>query len=380
MSRRNQTIILYICTILVLCTLYAAQPIQPLFKSEFALNNFQAAVFTTVIMFPLGISPILYGYILESFSAKQMLGASLLFLGALEIVFSFSNTYMLLIGIRAVQGFLIPAALTSLISYISTTATVSTVQKALGNYVAVTIIGGFLGRLLSGLSADAFGWRPFFFILGICLIIMFALLMKVDADAKIGFSKPTVSQIAKVIKQRHNFLIYAGIFSVFFVFQGLLNFLPFELKSINAALGDGKVGLMYAGYIMGIITAFNITRIVRFIGSETKAIIFGMLIFLLGLQLFNITSFKLMFFSMFIFCLGMFMVHTIAAGLVNKLAKEYKGITNGLYLSSYYAGGTLGTFIPGFFFQHFGWHIFLIFLGMVLLTGLTFWWMLKREI
>jgi YNFM family putative membrane transporter len=378
MNVRNQTVVLYLCTITVLCTLYAAQPIQPLFKSEFALTGFQAAIFTTVIMLPLGIAPILYGYILESVSAKQILGGSLLFLGVLEILFSFSHSYVLLIGIRALQGLLIPAALTSLISYISVSSTVSTVQKALGNYVAVTIMGGFLGRFLSGISAGFFGWRPFFLIIGVCLLILFIFLLRVDTDAKVGFSKPTASQVVKVIRIRRNFLLYGGIFCVFFVFQGVLNFLPFELKAISADFEDGKVGLMYAGYIVGIITAFNITRIIGFIGSETKTMLLGLLIFLVGLQLFNITSFKVMFASMFVFCLGMFTAHTIAAGLVNKLAKEYKGITNGLYLSSYYAGGTLGTFVPGFFFQYLGWHAFLVFLGLVLLIGMTFWIILDR--
>jgi YNFM family putative membrane transporter len=331
-------------------------------------------------MFPLGISPILYGYILESVSAKKVLGCSMLLLGILEIIFSLSNTYLLLIGIRAVQGLLIPAALTSLITYISASATASTVQKALGNYVAVTIMGGFLGRFLSGVSAGAFGWRPFFLLIGVCLLILSLLLMKVDTDAKVGFSKPTVFQVANVVRIRHNLLLYGGIFCVFFVFQGLLNFLPFELKRVNENFGEGMVGFMYAGYITGIITAFNITRIVGFIGSETKSIIIGMFIYIAGLQLFNIPSFKVMFFSMFIFCLGMFTVHTIAAGLVNKLAKEYKSITNGLYLSSYYAGGTLGSFVPGFFFQHFGWNIFLITLTLALLAGLVFWGLLYKEV
>ncbi|MDR2104519.1 MAG: MFS transporter [Deferribacteraceae bacterium] len=380
MSVKSQTLILYLCTILVLCTLYAAQPIQPLFKSEFSLNSFQAAIFTTVIMLPLGIAPILYGYILENFSAKQMLSGSMLFLGILEAIFSLSSSYPLLIGIRAVQGFLIPAALTSLISYISTSATVSTVQKALGNYVAVTIIGGFLGRFLSGVSAGAFGWRPFFLLIGICLIGLSLLLMKVKADAKPAFSKPALSHALKVVKIRHNTFLYCGIFAVFFVFQGLLNFLPFELKTLSGSFSEGKVGFMYAGYIMGVITAFNISKIVKFIGSETKSLIIGALIYLAGLQLFNFPSFKVMFCSMFVFCLGMFMVHTIAAGLVNKLAKEYKSITNGLYLSSYYAGGTFGTFIPGYFFQHYGWHVFLAFLSLALFVGLVFWILLYREI
>ncbi|MDR1285516.1 MAG: MFS transporter [Campylobacteraceae bacterium] len=375
---KKQTVILYMCAILILCTLYAAQPIQPLFKEEFALNGFQAVIFTTVIMFPLGIAPILYGYILESWSSRQMLRVSLLLLGILEISFSFSNSYAVLIGIRAVQGFLIPAALTSLVSYISTSSTYENIQRALGNYVAITIMGGFLGRLLSGISSEYFGWRPFFFIIGLGLIISFFALLGVGKDIKAGFVKPTKKEIVNILKIKHNFYIYAAIFCVFFVFQGLLNFLPFELKNINENLGESKVGFMYAGYVIGLITALNVTKIIRFFKSESKAMIFGMFVYIVGLQLFNIEIFMVMFGSMFVFCLGMFMIHSIATGFVNKLSKEHKSITNGLYLSFYYAGGTLGSFLPGVFYQHLGWNAFLFFLGFVLLLGLTFLLLLKK--
>ncbi|MDR1614228.1 MAG: MFS transporter, partial [Campylobacteraceae bacterium] len=360
---KKQSVILYICTILVLCTLYAAQPIQPLFKSEFALSNFQAVIFTTVIMFPLGIAPILYGYILENWSSRQMLRISLLLLGVLEICFSFADSYIVLIAIRAAQGFLIPAALTSLVSYISTSSAHENIQRALGNYVAITIMGGFLGRLLSGISSEYFGWRPFFFIIGFGLILSFFALLGVGKDAKTGFVRIRKKEVINVLKRRYNFFIYAAIFCVFFVFQGLLNFLPFELKSINENLGESKVGMMYAGYVIGLITALNVTRIIGFFKSESKAMICGMFVYIVGLGLFNIEQFGIMFASMFVFCLGMFMVHSIAAGFVNKLAQKHKSITNGLYLSFYYAGGTLGSFLPGFFYQYFGWHIFLAFLG-----------------
>ncbi|MDR2081851.1 MAG: MFS transporter [Campylobacteraceae bacterium] len=369
---KKQNAILYLCTILVLCTLYAAQPIQPLFKDEFALNSFQAVIFTTVIMFPLGIAPLFYGYILENWSSRQMLRVSLLLLGILEISFSLSGSYIVLIGIRAAQGFLIPAALTSLVSYISTSSTHENIQRALGNYVAITIMGGFLGRLLSGISSEYFGWRPFFFIIGCGLVLLFFALLGVNKDAKAGFTKITKKEVANVFKIKHNFFIYAAIFCVFFVFQGLLNFLPFELKSINENLGESKVGLMYAGYVIGLITALNVTKIIRFFKSESKAMIWGMFIYIAGLQLFHIESFAVMFASMFVFCLGMFMVHSIAAGFVNKLAHERKSITNGLYLSFYYAGGTFGSFLPGVFYQHFGWNAFLFVLGFALLCGVVF--------
>lgn len=370
---------IYACAILVLFTLYAAQPIQPLFKEQFALGDLQAVIFTTVIMLPLGVAPILYGYILENFPQKRMLRMSLFLLGMLEIAFAFSDSYGALIGIRAAQGLLIPAALTSLISHVSVSSSAADMQKALGNYVGITIAGGFLGRFLSGLSSEYFGWRPFFLLIGVGLVVLSFFLARIGDDGKSGFGKPTGKEIAAILRVRHNALICAAILCVFFVFQGLLNFLPFELKKIDTTTGGGKTGLMYAGYVIGIVTALNVTRIIRFFGSAPRAMIVGMLIYIAGLQIFHVRSFAVMFFSMFVFCLGMFMVHSLAAGYINKLAGERKSITNGLYLSFYYAGGTLGTFLPGIFYHRWGWHVFVAVLSFVLLLALAFVALLARR-
>jgi YNFM family putative membrane transporter len=368
---KKQTSIFYACTILVFFTLYGAQPIQPLFKEQFALGDFQTLVFTTMIMLPLGVAPMLYGYILENFPLKRMLKVSLFLLGLLEIGFAFGNSYALLIGIRGAQGLLIPAALTSLVSYISISSSVTKVQKALGNYVGITILGGFLGRFLSGMSSEYFGWRPFFLLTGVGLVVLSFFLTEGSDDARAGFGKPTRREIVDILRVRHNALICAAILCVFFVFQAILNFLPFELGNIDANTGSGKTGLMYAGYVVGIAVALNATRVIRFFGSEPRAMAAGMTISIAGLQLFHIQSFAVMFPSMFVFCLGMFMVHSLATGYINKLAGERKSITNGLYLSFYYTGGTLGTFSPGVFYYHWGWHTFLIVLTFVLLLALA---------
>ncbi|MDR0717382.1 MAG: MFS transporter [Azoarcus sp.] len=376
---KKQMPILHACAILVLFTLYGVQPIQPLFKEQFALGDLQAVIFTTVTMLPLGVAPILYGYILENFPLKRMLRTSLFLLGILEIGFALSDSYAVLIGIRAAQGLLIPAALTALVSYVSISSSTGNMQKALGNYVGITILGGFLGRLLSGISAEFFGWRPFFMLTGAGLIVLAFSLAKIGDGAKSGFGKPAASEIAAILGIRHNALICAAILCVFFVFQGLLNFLPFELKNIDRNIGGGKTGLMYAGYVIGIIAALNATRVIRLFGSAPRAMAAGMLIYIAGLQIFHVKSFVIMFLSMSVFCLGMFMVHSLAAGYINKLAGERKSITNGLYLSFYYMGGTLGTFLPGIFHHLWGWHAFVIALTFVLLLALAFIALLARR-
>ena len=376
----HQLLIIYTCTILTLCTLYAVQPIQPLFEKEFDLSRFEAVIFTTVIMLPLGFAPIFYGYILETFSSKLFLRNAVLILGILELCFAWSSSYSVLLTIRALQGLLIPAVLTSLMSYISFITPKDKVQQAIGYYIGATILGGFIGRLLSGILSDLFGWRLFFVLLGIALVLMFGALSFLSEEVKVDFVKPKLSQVMDVLKNKTFFNIYMMMFFIFFVFQALLNFLPFQLKTFSSTMGYGKVGMMYAGYIIGFIISIRILWMIRLFGNETKTIIFGILTYVVGLQIFHVNDYMVMFGGMFVFCAGFFIIHSVASGLISKLAHEKRAISNGLYLSFYYAGGTIGTFAPGVFYHYLGWHIFLGLLALISFATLYFAFRLQRTL
>lgn len=360
---------LYFATVVTFCSLYAAQPIQPLFKAEFQLSNFQAILFTTLMMAPLGFAPLVYGYILESFSAKVMLRWALFLLGILELFFAMADNYLTLLTIRGVQGLMIPAILTSLVSYISYTSPPEKVQQSIAAYIAATIVGGFLGRFLSGLCTDLFGWRFFFFVLGLLLLLNGYLLKGMARDAKMKYGRPKIGEIIALLRTKEYMWIYASIFCLFFVFAALMNFLPFELKKINPASRETGVGLLYLGYSMGLLVSLNVRRIIGYFGNETRAITAGILVFALGTLSFMVEHYLVMFLGMFVFCAGLFTAHSLLSGLVNKLARDNKAIANGLYISFYYTGGTLGSVLPGAVFQYYGWQPFL--LQLLVMIGLA---------
>jgi len=361
---------IYFCTVITFCSLYAAQPIQPVFQHEFSLTSLQAILFTTLMMLPLGFAPMFYGVLLESLSARLIVRTAILLLGVLELVFSLTNNYLLLLFLRGLQGMVIPAILTSLVSYISFTAPREDVQSAIARYIAATILGGFLGRFFSGLCTDLFGWRFFFFVLGLLLIWGFFLLRTLEKDANLEYTRPKLGEVAELVRQPQFFWLYCTIFSVFFVFAGLLNFLPFELKAINPSFRETGIGFMYFGYVMGILVSLNVRRLISLFGSETRVAMAGLFLYIIGICGFMIPDHRAMFLAMFVFCTGMFMAHSLLSGFINTLAKSKKGIANGVYISFYYLGGTIGSFAPGVLYEHFGWKVFLYSLILVVCGAL----------
>lgn len=350
---------IYFTTIITFCSLYAAQPIQPVFQTEFHLTNLQAILFTTLMMAPLSVAPLFYGYILEAYSARALLRAAVGMLAVLELIFSCVSSYVPLLVIRGLQGMMIPAILTSLVSYISYSAPRESVQHSIAVYIAATIVGGFLGRFLSGLFTDLVSWRLFFFLLGIALACAYWMLRNLEKDVKMEYARPNIKEYAALLRQPQFRWIYLSIFCLFLVFSGMMNFLPFELKKMNISLSETGVGLLYFGYSIGVLVSVNSRRIIRFFGNEPDAVTAGIALFLVGTLIFSVERYPVMFMAMFVFCAGLFIAHSLLSGLVNKLSLDNRAIANGVYISFYYAGGTIGSFAPGLVFELFGWKAFL---------------------
>lgn len=355
--------------VLTFSVLYSPQPLLPVLMKEFGVDKSNAALITTVTMLPLSLSPIIYGFILEKLTARRVMSFAISILVVLEISIYFINEFYLLIFVRLLQGFLIPGVLTSLMTFVSMASEKSLIQRVMSYYIAATILGGFLGRFISGLISKLFGWRYGFLILGFSLAISFVLLFFIS-DYKIQVKERITLKNAMNVIKTHPFLnIYITIFCTFFVFAAMLNFIPFRLKEISDNVSEFIIGLSYSGYVMGIIVSLFSMLLIKFFKSEKKVILYGLMIYLISIPIFSVKSISFIFFAMFVFCTGMFTVHSIASGFLNKLAISNKGIVNGLYVSFYYTGGVLGTFLPGYLYKSSGWNAFLILLSALILIG-----------
>ena len=367
-------------TVMTFSALYAPQPLQPVLMGEFGVSKEQAALLTTVTMIPLSIAPIVYGYMLESFSSKKLFSIGVGALALLQLAFFLTENFQLLIVIRFFVGMAIPAVLTSIMTYISTVTKRETVQRQMAFYISSTILGGFAGRFFSGLIASYFGWRWTFLILA-CSLGLAVFLIRSLHEAEIKISRFCFRSVLDVLKKRQFATVYLLIFATFSTFAAILNFIPFRVREISAGSSSFTIGVMYMGYIMGIVMSLNAVRIIKVFKGEMNTVFSALAFYACTLFLFTYPSLYVMFFGMFLFCCGMFLAHSVASGYVNKIADDKKGITNGLYVSFYYLGGAFGSFIPGFIYSSLGWNSFLVFIGSILVAALIIaWFMQDRKV
>jgi len=255
MPLRKHTEILPIIfnTILALSVLYAPQPLLPVISNEFGVSREMAAALTTVTFIPLALAPLFYGYLLETISPIRVLKIAVPLLAITELFFAGATSFSLLIIIRLLQGLLIPAILTSLMTYLSGRSSADKLQRTMAIYIAATIFGGFIGRATSGLVANLFGWQFSFLLLAVALSIGFFTLFYLPASEEIRTTRPQPRIILDVLRKPSFLPIFLSIFCLFFIFAAVMNFLPFRLTDLSDQANELRIGLMYTGYMMGIL-------------------------------------------------------------------------------------------------------------------------------
>lgn len=365
MKKRDLFIVIY-CIIIILSVMYATQPIQPLLAKQFNISIIKASQFTAVIMLFLAISPIIYGYILEKINVKKMLINSSIILFITNIFLGLATSYELFLFFRVIEALVVPAILTSLMSILANIDK-ENIKFNMSIYVASTVFGGLVGRIFSGFIATNLSYEFVFYSLSLAILVSIYFISKLSYEGEATISKPKITDVMEILKDKRFLVIYFLMFCVFFVFSGVLNILPFRVKEISSNVSEFQISLLYLGYGMGILISLNSSKIIKFFKNELNTILFG-LIFFLFITIFLIQeNIIFIFLLIFLFCVGMFTVHTVSTGLANSMKESQKSLTSGMYLSFYYLGGALGSFLPSIIYEKFGWNVVIYMFCIILL-------------
>ncbi|KZN51889.1 MFS transporter [Pseudoalteromonas luteoviolacea] len=357
------------CSIVVFFVLYAPQPLLAMFAEHYQVSPAKAGLLMTVTMLPLAVAPIFYGLVLTRRCKLTMLRYTMLALAVCCLVISVTQQFEIFLFMRFIEGLMLPAALTSMTSYIGQTWQGQNLREKMTWYVGSTIVGGYAGRALAANFTNWWGFESFY-LFNAGLLIVLALMIRPTPKEQ-NDAKPIISpkDYLKPLKTTQLLRLYSAVFCMFFCFSALLNYLPFILSNEYDIKDPSTIAWVYSGYLIGAI----ISMLTPFLSkiSRNNWLILSVLFAvystsLLIMQWRNLDTFVAMF---TLFCACMFMIHASAAPLANEISTANAGVTNGAYVSFYYCGGALGTFVPGFIYQLYGMHVFLLSLLLVCITG-----------
>ena len=372
MDIKTKVSVIYIA-IITLSSIYIPQPILPLLALEFGTTAQNTSAITSITLLPMAFAPLFYGYFLENHQPKLILSLSLFVAGIFQILLAWSESLETFLLLRFIQSLFFPAILTTLLT-ILTRSQSGSLQFNVSIYIASTIAGGLIGRMGGAYLTELFSWQICFILLGVSLTLGGIFSLSWIANQASKLTQFTFSQILPLLGNKTSLVVLSSVFVMFFSFQAVLNTLPFYAKEMFPHISQNELGRLYLGYSIGIVVSLLANPIIKLCGGREKTIFLSLNLFALGLCVFLLHSLMWIYVGMFVMCFGSFIAHSVLNALNNSLNPKYKAASSGLYLSFYYTGGTLGSYLSSFVFELFGWQMLIISLAITLsLTSFVFY-------
>ena len=343
---------------------YAPQPMYNTISREFGSGRAATGFLVGVYMLSLSVSPLFVGVLLGRVGIRRaILGASCL-LGASAVGIWQAASFPALLAVRAFQALLAPVVLTAVMAAIADLFRHLDLNRALAGYIAITLAGALTGRIAGGWGADLFGWRETVILFCLPFFLALPILWRLPEirQPESGAHRPRLADYRRILRRPGVACLLLAEACGVFVFTAVGNLLPFRMAELGRGHSDGLVGLMYAGYAIGLAASLILAPLKRLMRTNGRVLLAGALIYLASALTLASPSLPVIFAGIWGMAFGQFVVHAMSPGLVNVFAaKGYPGghcdraMVNGLFLSCFYFGAFLGSFVPGTVYAHFGW-------------------------
>jgi MFS transporter, YNFM family, putative membrane transport protein len=350
-----------LCGVFAFLTLYCTQPLLPMLTQ--VLHASKAAVGLTVSASTLGVAlaaPI-FGALTERLSRRRVIIASAIASAIPTLLAATSPDLHALIFWRFLQGIALPGIFATVITYIGEEWERKSIALVMSLYVSATALGGFSGRFLAGIVADAYGWRWSFVLLG-CLTLLGAAI--IARWLPHGRKRPRFEHEeggegpgglgAVWIALRHlrnpRLLATFGVgFGTLFTLVATFTYSTFYLADAPFHLSTLALSYLFAIYLVGLVVTpfggFLVTRI-----GMRRGMAAAIAICAAGeLTTLSHTLWIVVLPGLGLVCTGVFIAQSTATSFLRMAAPAGGRVSAaGLYLSSYYLGGTIAGVAPSY--------------------------------
>jgi predicted MFS family arabinose efflux permease len=339
-------------------TLFAPQPILPMLAGIFHASKVTISLMVTASTLGVALAAPAVGQIADRVGRKRVIVLSASTLGIATLLTATSTTLGALLFWRFIQGVATPGVFSVTTAYVHDEWPPARAASAISAYVSGTIVGGFSGRVIAGFTAEHLGWHWAFILLG-CISIAIAIYLAayLPAGRTFGYQAAPARMTDAVVDHLRNkqlLAAYAVGSCVLFSLTALFTYVTFHLAAPPFSLSPGWIGSIFVVYLAGaVVTPIVGRRIDR--DGYGKTLVRAAAIGAAGALLSLVPNVWAVIAGLAICCSGVFIAQASATTFVGVAAKHNRALALGLYVSFYYAGGSLGGTAPGWLWQRFGW-------------------------
>ncbi|HVT37303.1 MAG TPA: MFS transporter [Nevskiaceae bacterium] len=267
-----------------------------------------------------------------------------------------AQTPQQLIAARFIEGLFLPGIFAVTVAYIGSEFPVAQARAVTSLYVAGTIGGGFCGRLLSGLVTEFAGWRWGFAALALMQLLL-ALAIRAWLPAERPAAHPHVSSLATLpalLRRPELRGVFVVGFMILFALVGGFTYVSLRLAQPPFSLGPAALSAIFVVYLVSMtITALSGVLLNRYGHARVLALAWGITV--LGLLLSLVPVLWVVCLGLMLFSAGLFIAQTTSTSFVGEAAGAARAPAVGLYVTCYYAGGSVGGVLPAPLWNHYGW-------------------------
>lgn len=341
----------------------------------------KTAVGMTVSATTLGValSAPIFGALAERLPRKGVIVASLAGVSLPTLLAATSTSLWQLVFWRFLQGITIPGVIAVVVTYIGEEWPPERIALIMSFYVSGTALGGFIGRVSAGMLADWFNWRVSFLVIGTAALLgAAAVAVWLPRGRKKLAPKPAPDQlpafpyqVQALFRIRRLVATFAVGFNVLFSLVGVFTWITFYLAAPPFGLSTTALSSLFFVYLIGLIVTpaagLLITRVgLRAgIGGAIGCSITGVLLTL-------VPSLPVVILGLTMLSTGVFISQTASQSYLRIASPSGARVTAaGLYLTSYYLGGTAAGVVPGAFWALGKWPACVGFIVTMQLIALT---------
>lgn len=179
------SIALFMAGFVSFATIYATQPMLPIFSSEFGVPAQTASLTVSVTTGMLALVLLVAAPMADRFGRKNIMVWSMFLTAFMGLLTAFSPTFSAMLILRTLLGITVAGVPAIAMTYIVEEFDPRGLGRIMGLYIAGSSIGGMSGRLMSGVLTDIWSWQTALGVLGVlslALSICFAFFLPASSN------------------------------------------------------------------------------------------------------------------------------------------------------------------------------------------------------
>jgi len=350
-----------LCGVCAFLELYCTQPLLPLLARLFHASKTGAGMTVSAATMGVALSAPVFGAFAERLPRKRVIVIALLGVSVPTLLAATSTSLVQLIFWRFLQGVTVPGIIAVVIPYIGEEWPPDRVPLIMSFYVSGTALGGFLGRISSGILADRFSWRVSFLVLGVASLAGAAAVAAWLPGGRHSVPSPAAKgpgffhEVKGLFHSRRLVATFAVGFNVLFSLVGVFTWITFHLSAAPYRLSTTALSSLFLVYLIGLAVTPAAGYLITRVGLRTG--ISGAIVCAIsGVLLTLAAPLWVVIGGLTLLCMGVFIAQTASSTHLRVAAPAGTRVTAaGLYITCYYLGGAAAGVVPGAFWALGGW-------------------------